>query len=257
MWTVLDEHMTLITNLNLVCKDMKMDTSLSILGGDDEMDLNARSRAIRISSNMWNVDSGSLHWDPQWRLKAALGDEDYITHLQEFEAGCLEVDRPVTFAALKMLFEEIAVYMVKKGDKFRDLMGADVFCQHDKLIELIQWDKHKDLEFPAYGITPENYTHFCYFSLNSIYGQRPDGTTVCKGLGVKSPWHEKGGLDASLQAVPASKSIQGIHYDKDRFSGRGLDHRFKDLLFLQPHCGHCRQMAWGAECAVCRVQVVV
>ncbi len=252
MWKLVDEHMKLLATLNLVCKDMNIAMDISILGGNSDLDLNTRSLGIRLFASMF---SDTIVPNDPFPGQTEASERIYVKYLEKFERRVYihNFDNPVSFASLKMLYEDIATFMVEKADEYHDLMGVGRFCQHDKLIELIEWGNRRDLAFPAYGITPENYSHFCYFSLHSIYGKHwPDGSYRVMSPTTRMPHHRQEFKDDMGVFHPVSKSIQGLDYDQDRFVYKqcALQPQHSQRL-SPPYCDYCRQMPWGAHCKAC------
>ena len=133
MWKLVDEHMQLLRTLKLVCKDMNihMEMDISILGGNRDLDLNTRSLAIRLSSSMF---SDTMVPSDPFPGQIEASERVYVKHLEKFvRRVCIHrFENAVSFAALKMLYEDIAIFMVEKADEYHDLMGVGRFCQHDK-----------------------------------------------------------------------------------------------------------------------------
>ena len=265
MWQIFEEHMKSLVALKLVCKDMNSQITLdiSILGGDCALDLNTRMRAICSMMSMLSDTSLPNHQNvASLAAHAAASKTVFADYMVDFESKIVELQARsswdcmhdcsvVTFEALKALHEDIAQNMVKEATKYHASMGSGMFCQHDKLIELIEMNKHADLDFPAFGMTPENYTHFCYYNLHSIYGKYwPDRSCRTISPTSKTPKHH-GQVDQHgwRQCIHPEKNVQGVHYDRERFA-------YKQNLLRPAHCDYCRQMPWGAECRTCEDRYV-
>ena len=260
MWKIFDEHMKSLVALKLVCKDINSQITLdiSILGGDCTLDLNTRMRGVCSTMSMLSDTTLPDHQNvASLAAHAAASETVFADYIADFESrivklrsrsswNCMHDCNVVTFEALKALHEDIAQNMVEEAKRHHASMGSGMFCQHDKVIELIEMDKHGDPDFPAYGLTPENYTHFCYYNLHSIYGKHwPDRSYRTISPTSKMPKHY-GQVDQYgwRQCRQPEKNVQGVHYDCERFA-------YKQNLLRPAHCDYCRQMPWGAECRTC------